>query len=598
MEERNKMDDLFNERFEEGESQPSAAAWGAIQQRLTSGTTPPVSKTRLLPFVWLSVAFLSGVLLSGVGFYTYQLRQENEALRTEINRQKQQKTLYEQVLLGTSADRAQYLPSTESDFALTGTQAQRFNSHYVITNPAKKRGTKERTHERTAAPRHLTEITLGDPQVNGGMVPGSPRNTLRTSNATSQPMALTAQENEAKTASKNSGLPVGANGTQGIALRTNSLAANSFAATSVSANEKQRALDVPHPASEAQRKAITTQLTNNAAGNTTVLSDKRPVALRQDTSYANNGADLPTDNKTLLAVTVSPNDSVAIAKQDTSQKVAAPLPIEKKRNEKKGWKALTAIGFYLAPEMAGHSVHFSQAAPTEAVNYKKNDERIFSIGAGVNLEFQLPNHFFLRTGLSYWNVGERNTSVYSDVKKDTSWKSVHYQPSTTTKDSIPNFQPSTTLPDKAVGGIALDVPEFKESLINLSSTIRNNYHYIGLPVVVGMKLGRSRLSTGLYSGIIANVLVSSNQAVYYVYYDAKHPENFTRSHRELSRVTFAYWGGVDIDWRLSSQWSVSISPNIKYALTSIYKNEPAVRQLPYSVGLQFGCKYTFGKTSK
>ena len=90
------------------------------------------------------------------------------------------------------------------------------------------------------------------------------------------------------------------------------------------------------------------------------------------------------------------------------------------------------------------------------------------------------------------------------------------------------------------------------------------------------------------------MLVSSNKAVYSVYYDPGSPEKYKQSYRQLSRFSFVYWGGIDFEYQLSQNWSVTLSPNIKYSLTSIYKNAPEVKQLPYSVGLLLGCSYSFG----
>ena len=62
--------------------------------------------------------------------------------------------------------------------------------------------------------------------------------------------------------------------------------------------------------------------------------------------------------------------------------------------------------------MASRPINFSYSSNEDVKNYKQNDKSKFGFGAGFSLELKVPHNYFIRTGISYWNVGERNTSEY------------------------------------------------------------------------------------------------------------------------------------------------------------------------------------------
>lgn len=297
-----------------------------------------------------------------------------------------------------------------------------------------------------------------------------------------------------------------------------------------------------------------------------------------------------------------------------------PQKIAEVEQDKKIKKAVRIMGFpisvgmYFTPEMASRTVNFSENTDPDIVKYKQKDERKFGFSAGFSLDLHLPKNFFVRTGVSYWNVGEKNNVLLKHSESDTTYSNSQSTTNTTTTKIIKNEIPASSIP--YTGGPAFDTigrntntsfvtknnstiethsREIKESFSQFSSSVSNNYHYVGIPLIVGMKLSDKKLSFGLFSGVITNMLVSSSQSIYYVYYNPEQPDKYVHAKRELARFSLVYTGGVDIDYRIAKMWTVSLSPTIKYTLTSIYKNENSVKQLPYSFGLQVGVKYRLGK---
>jgi hypothetical protein len=224
--------------------------------------------------------------------------------------------------------------------------------------------------------------------------------------------------------------------------------------------------------------------------------------------------------------------------------------------------------------------------------------------SGISLDIQLPKNFYLRTGLNYWNIGDKNTTVLKNVHRDSATATYTVKadipvsgfngtPLYTFDSSSTSYQTYTVAANSPGVKISANnnVTNVKESISQYSSIVQNNYQYLGIPMVLGVKLGRSALSLGMYSGVITNVLLSPHKTVLYVYYQDSQPGHYIQSTRELTRFSLVYWGGLDVDIKLSPQWTLNVSPNIKYSLTSIYKGEQSMKQLPYSMGLQFGVRY-------
>ena len=307
-----------------------------------------------------------------------------------------------------------------------------------------------------------------------------------------------------------------------------------------------------------------------------------------------------------------------ITKTDTIYLAEKNNEIEQEKKIKKAVRIMgfpISVGLYVTPEMASRTVNFSENTDPEIVKYKQKDERKFGFSAGLSLDLHLPKNFFIRTGISYWNVGEKNNVLLKHSDYDTTYTKDHSSTSniTVTKILTPiNNGPVTVTPYpdtnssislnnggnyilKNQSTVETSNTQIKESISQFSSTVSNNYHYVGIPLIVGMKLNNKKLSFGLFSGIITNVLVSSSQSIYYIYYNPEQPDKYSQAKRELARFSLVYTGGVDINYKIAKLWTVSLSPNIKYSLTSIYKNENSVKQLPYSFGLQFGVKYCLAR---
>jgi hypothetical protein len=534
MEDENKIDRLFGERLGEGNSIPSDAAWNAIQNKMAMAQ-PKSKRIVPIPFFWFSAALVSGILLGTAGFYMFQLKQENTELKRSIAAQQlhfdnQIKEIEQNHFI--RIEQLQKQKSTDNQLLASANKKVYYNSANQFS--ALTRSFFHRTVPRSVSHRTKRIDVLWDTEHGRNYAQNIPKG------------------NESNHGNKR----------QNFVKNNSNIGIHNSEPSVITLNESQ--------------------ISNANVGNE---SKEQGGLLTQHTVAPDELAKVDSVKKAIVDSNKVNKDSELLKKKKAPTLFGLPI----------------AIGFYLSPEVASRSVNFSNSSTEDVKNYKQNDKEKFGFGAGFSLELKLPHNYFIRTGISYWNVGERNTSEYNITKTDTTYKPYNLLKVSRTDGTVDWVTSDTAngivgpsvngFPGQKYGVSAIS--EIKESVSNFTSTVQNNYHYVGIPLVFGMRLGRSKLHAGLYSGVIANVLVSSNKAVYSVYYDSESPEKYKQSYRQLSRFSFVYWGGIDFEYQLGQNWSVTLSPNVKYSLTSIYKNAPEVKQLPYSMGLLFGCNYSF-----
>lgn len=566
MEDENKIDRLFGERLGEGNSIPSDAAWNAIQNKMAMAQ--PKSKRLVpIPFFWFSAALVSGILLGTAGFYMFQLKQENAELKRSIAAQQlhfdnQLKEMEQNHF--RSMERLEKQRNFDIQLLASANEKANYNS-----------GSQFSAVPRSATwsiPRSVSHRTkrvdvLWDTEHGTGNSNTKSRNVAPRSMA-HRPKSIDHTDDAWKTNHGSNALQ--RNGNHQVNERQNVVGYNSNNGIESGVAKRNENINSSNGVSDS---------------NVTNKAQEQENSLVQNIAASSELVKIDSLKKELIDSGKVANKTVVAAKKKAPTLFGLPI----------------ALGFYISPEVASRSVNFNNSSTDDVKNYKQNDKNKFGFGAGFSLELKLPHNYFIRTGISYWNVGERNTSEYSITKMDTT-----YRPNNSLKVTRPDGTVAWVTGDSAIVlvGPTVNTPlgqkygvsaisEIKESVSNFTSTVQNNYHYVGVPLVFGMRLGRSRLHAGMYSGVIANVLVSSNKAVYSIYYDPESPEKYKQSYRQLSRFSFVYWGGIDFEYQLAPNWSVTLSPNIKYSLTSLYKNEPEVKQLPYSVGLLVGCSYSF-----
>lgn len=144
---------------------------------------------------------------------------------------------------------------------------------------------------------------------------------------------------------------------------------------------------------------------------------------------------------------------------------------------------------------------------------------------------------------------------------------------------------------------------YKDSTYSERIDYINNYNYLGIPIMVGLQIGKGPLFARIQSGLLTNILLSCNSTnagdSYYNHdvnnEDGDNQDEDTQNNPRpnYSRFNLVYMGSVDLNYRLNKQLALQMGPTVKYFLTSIYNKSEGQKSTPYSFGLQFGINYTF-----
>ena len=279
-----------------------------------------------------------------------------------------------------------------------------------------------------------------------------------------------------------------------------------------------------------------------------------------------------------------------------------------------------AVGAFAAPEITYRSLKGGEAQYVSERNLF--EDWIWNYSTGISLDYYITKHWFVRSGISYLNFGEKGR--YRAAK--------------------PYLLPNQTA--------------------NTDTTISysNNMNCFGVPLLVGFKTG-GRLSFALNTGIIigfspqpqtsypeeknetysytSQYIVNPNFShptsgpnpfekapnqnpyfqqrpnqmpppqgqffpptqsmpeVYsitttaYYYRDYLDPKKHS-----LSQISYIYSLGADLGYDLSKKFRVIVSPFFKYFLISKYASSDAMNEKPYSFGVNVGAVYLFGKRKR
>ena len=356
------------------------------------------------------------------------------------------------------------------------------------------------------------------------------------------------------------------------------------------------------------------------------------TALVDSPQINNDTLKLINDAKTNIIKPTVIDSTIELAKIETT------AAIETKNQSKKKKGLLDGMGisleYFIAPDLAYNSVAYSGTPLSKAAQeYKKNDQNRTGFSTGLALNLQISKKFYLQTGFIYSNAGDKNNSNYQWKSADTSLVSYNIKanildsngstawspilPSLSDSSirynymSFPNSQmvSSNVVADSEVKNKSVVTQEYQnqfkdgtelqykikinEYVNSLNQKAKNSISYFGIPIVIGTRLALSeRISFGVFSGVITNILLSPSKINAYAYQESEYSSKITVKEIALNKLNFVYWGGIDLCYQLNKQWAIRLAPVVKHSLNSIYKDEAILRQVPYSYGIQLGVKYT------
>jgi len=232
------------------------------------------------------------------------------------------------------------------------------------------------------------------------------------------------------------------------------------------------------------------------------------------------------------------------------------------------------ISIFWSPESSFRTLRGDSDVAANRNTFEKS-KKGFSVG--VNINYYLTKFFFFQSGLYYMNFGEKGSYTYYVNYISPKNPDHHYAP-----------------------------PSFYTSSGNVS--YRNNYDFLGIPFLAGLKAGgRFTISgsTGFILGVLLNRTTNypANPYGNFRYpppttvYDRYQTDLDPRRH-DYKTFDVIYLLNFQMAYRVNKSVSFFIAPTLKGFVTSIYTFSDPIKERPNSFGFQFGTTILFGKHTK
>ena len=224
-----------------------------------------------------------------------------------------------------------------------------------------------------------------------------------------------------------------------------------------------------------------------------------------------------------------------------------------------------------------------------------SEQTVVSYSGGLALSYKISKRFSIQSGVYYSSVGKE----LSGISAYTGFEEHFY-----TKGD-PNFEVLTTngmvytenndvfLSDR-LGANRIETaynndvfdPE-KASLQFIDNSIRQNFSFLELPVILRYKIIDKAFDLNIIGGISSNLLV--NNSVYATSEEGKLPVGKTQG---MNILTFSSSLGMGMEYNISNSFSLNLEPTFRYFINP-FNDISGLSLHPYSFGIFSGFSYKF-----
>jgi hypothetical protein len=225
-----------------------------------------------------------------------------------------------------------------------------------------------------------------------------------------------------------------------------------------------------------------------------------------------------------------------------------------------------------------------------------SEENLISYSGGVAFSYKINKRFSIQSGLYYSSVGQMVDGINSfggfqkygnTAKGDPNFK-VLTTNGTVRTNNADVFLLSNGPVERITTNYTNDVFDpIKANLLYLNNTLRQNFSYLELPIVLRYKFVDRMIDLNLIGGLSYNMLV--NNSVYTMVDGVKYPIGETEG---LNLLTVSSSLGMGMEYSFSDKLSLNLEPTFRYYLNPF--NEIAgSKNHPYSFGIFSGVSYKF-----
>ncbi|MFA5820061.1 MAG: outer membrane beta-barrel protein [Bacteroidales bacterium] len=225
-----------------------------------------------------------------------------------------------------------------------------------------------------------------------------------------------------------------------------------------------------------------------------------------------------------------------------------------------------------------------------------SEENLISYSGGVAFSYKINKRFSIQSGLYYSSVGQMVDGINSfggfqkygnTAKGDPNFK-VLTTNGTVRTNNADVFLLSNGPVERITTNYTNDVFDpIKANLLYLNNTLRQNFSYLELPIVLRYKFVDKKIDLNLIGGVSYNMLV--NNSVYTMVDGGKYPIGETEG---LNLLTVSSSLGMGMEYSFSDKLSLNLEPTFRYYLNPF--NEMTGSKIhPYSFGIFSGVSYKF-----
>jgi len=223
-----------------------------------------------------------------------------------------------------------------------------------------------------------------------------------------------------------------------------------------------------------------------------------------------------------------------------------------------------------------------------------SEQSLLSYSGGVALTYKISKRLSVQSGLYYSSMGQEVDGInsfggyqkYVYTKGDRSFE-VRTTSGTVYTNNPDVFITASSPDGRVISNITNDVfdPK-KESLLPLSNTLRQNFSYLELPVVLRYKIIDRAIDFNLIGGLSYNMLV--NNSVFAIVDGSRYSIGKTEG---INPVSFSSSIGMGMEYNFSSKLSLNLEPTFRYYLNPFIQDGSIMH--PYSFGIFSGFSYKF-----
>lgn len=223
------------------------------------------------------------------------------------------------------------------------------------------------------------------------------------------------------------------------------------------------------------------------------------------------------------------------------------------------------------------------------------EQPLFSYTGGVALSYRINERFSVRSGLYYSSFGNELTGIssfggfqkYDNTKGDHNFRVLSANGTVYTNNSDV-FLLDNLSSDRITTRYTDDVFDpSKANLKYLDNSLRQNFGYLELPVILKYKIVDKTIDVNIIGGLSSNILVNNS-----VYTSLNNKRYLVGKTEGLNMIVFSSSLGMGMEYNLSNNFSLNLEPTFRYYLNPF--NAAIESDIhPYSFGIFSGLSYKF-----